>query len=136
MLVAKNFDSIEFPVKYSISDYYLIMVDHVPNAILQNKKLSAFSSLLVRKIVPTIACAMAILNGKLKPTYHFSISPEGVRRSANATELLVTWDQVKRVRKYNSNFFIELDKGGAMSLPYRFLSDDHRAKLDMLFASE
>ena len=137
MNVTKAFESIEFPIKYSLSDYYAIIADHVPNAVRENpKKSSAFSKWLVCKAVPTISCTIAILNGKLRPTYEFEISPEAIRRTAGTRELLVTWEEVKRVRKYSSTFFIELKKGGALPLPYRSLSKDHRAKLDKLFFPE
>ncbi len=134
MNVTESFESIEFQVKYSLADYYAIIADHVPIAVQENpKKSSAFSAWLVCRIVPTISCAVAILNGKLRRTYTFTISAKAIKRTADKKELLVTWEEVKKVRQYRSSFFIELKKGGALPLPYRALSDDHRSKLDRLF---
>ena len=83
MNMAEPFESIEFPVKYSLTDYYAIIADHVPNAVRENsKKSSAVSAWLVCKIVPTLSCAVAMLNGKLRPTYMFTISAEAIKRIA------------------------------------------------------
>jgi hypothetical protein len=131
------FKSIEVSVKYSLDDYYKIIADHVPNAVRENsRKSSALGAWITCKVVPTISCLVAVLNGKLKPTYHFTVSSEGVRRSGGARELFVTWSEIKKVRNYGTNFFMELEKGGALPLPYRFLSKEQRDILDNAFRPE
>ena len=133
----KSFQSIEFQIKYSLRDYYLVIADHTPHAVREiSKKSSAFTAWLICKVVPTISCLAALLSRKLKPTYSFLISNDGVRRRSGSQELFVSWDEIVRIRKYTTTFFIELKKGGAMPLPYRFLSEDHLNVLNGLSESE
>lgn len=137
MSLDKTFEPIEVTVKYSLSDYYKIISNHVPYAVQENpKKSSPIGAWLIRKVVPTISCIVAIANGKLKPSYHFTVSPEGVRRSGGKREMLVPWSDIVKVRNYGTNFFIELKRGGALPLPYRFLTHEQRDVLNRAFGIE
>lgn len=76
-----------------------------------------------KTIMPLIACAVAIVSGKLKPLYHFKIDESGIQRSSNQKTVAVRWEEVASIERYPTALMIEL-KRGAIPLPLRSLTAD------------
>lgn len=80
-----------------------------------------------------IACIYATAVGKLKPVYHFTVSPAGIRRRSPSSDVLVVWSRVLAVHRLSSAWLVELGEG-AMPILHRVLTPAMRARLEILIA--
>jgi hypothetical protein len=59
----------------------------------------------------------------------FTLSSEGVARSAKGGTFTVPWSHIKAVQKYESSYLIDTGDG-AMPIPFRVLSGDQRRAVE------
>jgi len=118
-------DAVSFEVAYRFAEYRQFALEHV------RESRGASPGLFGRLFISIIAAVAFAVKKSRMPVCSFVIDETGIRRRTAASDVVIAWNQVKRVLRYAPGYLIEVERG-AMPIPYRCLSERQRATFEEL----
>jgi hypothetical protein len=120
--------SLDFKVRYTLSEYTVFMWQH-SGYLIRRRHVSGFSAWWMTAKSTWGAAFNFFLQRRSRHLYEFTIDEHGIVRTNGTGVTLVPWRDVIAIRRYRLGYMMVLERG-TLPIPYRCLDDAQRRTMD------
>lgn len=114
--------ALHFLVRYTLGEYIVFMWQHA-GYLIRRRRIGGIQSGYLRIKSTATAALHFILLRRGSRTYEMTIDPHGIVRVSDSGVTLISWDDVRMIRRYRDGFLMVLARG-TLPIPYRCLNED------------
>lgn len=122
---------IEFTVRNRLCEYLAFVREEVFSDT-ELRELTGFKKTLAGVFLTMFATVMFVVKSIRTGKCHFIINESNIKRRAKGKTGEVLWSEVKAVYKSRRGFFVELKSDGGMPIPFRVLTYEQVASMELL----
>jgi hypothetical protein len=112
--------SIEFSVRYSLTEYVHFMWQHA-GFLIRRRRIGKLATYYMLVKSTALSAFHFVAQGRSRRIYSFTVDAHGIVRSTTGGVTLIGWEDVLAIRTYSPGYMLVLRRG-TLPIPYRCLS--------------